>query len=137
MTAKMDASPMLRISGIIALSLTIVPLLACSEPCDNDEISSASTTDNQVTAHLFTRNCGATTTFNAQVSVERAGKKRKNEIGNVFVSDGGGADHVARPSDHVRLSWQGNKLVISYDRRLRVFKKEKNVDGIEIAYSLI
>jgi hypothetical protein len=82
------------------------------------------------------RDCGATTDFTTQVSVENSAW-RVHGIGNVFVADAYG--HKSK-----RGSWGGpwaeiawvssQELLITYDARARIFTQETTIHGVRISY---
>lgn len=109
--------PLNRVTKWIAgIGLTIVAGLAVAvlvvymtlpDLCENERLIASVSPDGKYEAISFRRNCGATTSYSAQVSVIRAGKELPNESGNVL---------VIRDKDWIpELGWDGpGKLVVIY-----------------------
>jgi hypothetical protein len=90
----------------------------------------------QYVAVLFQRDCGATIGFSSQVSLLSEGEE-PGEGGNLFVADTnhGAAPPAASGGPRVEMEWQApDRLLISYDRRARVFKKVTQLRGVTIDY---
>lgn len=73
--------------------------------------------DKELKAVVFTRDCGATTSYSTQISVLNSGDTLPNEAGNVFIIDSGSA----------RVYWKNAQtLKIEYSDTSRVFKNESS-----------
>ena len=79
------------------------------------------------------RECGATTDFTTQVSVD---PWFFQTFGNAFVADaynGGARGSWGGPWTEIR--WTGNNsLLVTYDRRARLFTNNRLVHGVRISY---
>ena len=77
----------------------------------------------------------ATTSNSLHVILVNADFELKNaEAGNVFIVD---SDHNAAKLDSnaINLTWLSEKtLEISFDSKLRTFKKANQIDGVKILY---
>ena len=111
------------------LLATVAPLIVgCSDPCGNEISQSLRSPSGTFDAVVFSRNCGATTGFNTQVSVVRAGEKLPTDGGNVFIANG---------TLPISVKWET-------DTRLRIggiggaspLKKEAKVSNVEVSYAL-
>lgn len=77
--------------------------------------------DGRTKAVLFTRNCGATTGFNTQISLLAAG----NQPGNAFIIDQGEANII----------WDKHgTLLVTFDPGARIFRRESTVHGVTLKY---
>jgi hypothetical protein len=106
---------------------------ACAPSCSNDDIQAEASPDMEFVAHKFSRNCGATTKFNVQVSIDKL-DRNPSGTGNAFIADGGGKPRISIPIDRVHLSWSQGSLLVRYDKNLRIFKQEKQIKGVPILY---
>lgn len=109
-----------------SVSLLAIAFAACSgSECVNEVRQTIISPDETKKVILFSRNCGATTAFNAQATIVGGDEALPDEPGNVFVSDKG----------EVKISWKedGGILVVC-DSEVRFFKKEAVVRGIRIEY---
>ena len=98
--------------------------------CDNEVATNKLTSpDGQRNAFVFTRNCGATTGINAQVSVLPVSEELPNQGGNVFICD-------AQPKQ-VQVEWAGRDLLqIRYPQTARIFLKLDSLGRTKIQYLL-
>ena len=93
--------------------------------------------DQKYKAVFFNRDAGATTGFNAQISILKINSTLPDDGGNVFICD---SDHKKAPvaswgGPELRLEWHNSdKLKIQYHENVRVFKSEKQFENIEIEY---
>jgi hypothetical protein len=91
-------------------------------------------------AVLFERNCGATTDFATNLSLVKRGNPIPNDAGNLLVADSDQGRAQLEPGHVIRLSveWVGSdSLIVRYDRRARVFRREGNAHGVSVHYSII
>ena len=115
-----------------ALFFVAYNFLSFDDTCQNEVLSELANPNGQVKAVIFQRNCGATTGFSTQVSI--------NEGGNVLVAD---TNHGEAPSDEnggpkVEADWIGNKnLKLSYHPKARTFTKVTSLNDIQITYEEI
>jgi hypothetical protein len=105
----------------------------CAPSCSDDNVSVTVSPDMKFAAYKFSRNCGATTGLNVQVSILEAGESPAG-TGNTFIADGAGKRRISVPTDSVDLSWDRGILHIKYDKGLRLFKQEKEIQGKVIIY---
>ena len=86
-------------------------------------------------AMVFINNGNATTDNSLHVFVANSDfELTENESGNVFIVD---SDHNAAKLDSnaINLTWLSEKtLEISYKSKLRIFKKENEVNQVRIVY---
>ena len=84
---------------------------------------------------MFLHEAGATVSDSYQVTVTDYNNKfDKSKVGNTFTFD---TDHDKAPLDStsINFNWLSNDtLQIDYDKRLRTFIQEKNVQGVTIIY---
>jgi len=82
-------------------------------------------------AYVFQRDCGIFSGYSANVAVRRGyggGALKDEDNGNVLVASGPSLD----PQDvlsSVRARWEGEALVVSYDDRLRVKRRDGAAGG--------
>ena len=71
-------------------AMLCIPLFlsGCSDTCENVDSQTVLSPSASHKAIAFSRNCGATTGFNTQVTVLRANDQLPNEAGNAFVANG-------------------------------------------------
>lgn len=132
----------MRILGAIAIVFTLLVagggfLVArlLESACENTPIASTVSPDLRTAAHLFARNCGATTGFTSQVSILPAGAVLPRSAGNTFIATGGpSAGQTAWGGPDVVLSWEGDVLVVRHDRETRISRREPSIDGTRVDY---
>jgi hypothetical protein len=116
----------MKLSPLFLLPL-VVSLVACSSACENDVLSQATSPSGRLKAVAFTRNCGATTGFNVQVSILASGSRLRNVKGNAFI-----ADQAKLQS----LKWIGETLVeVGFSNEPRVFESN-SLDGVRVVTSI-
>lgn len=120
------------------LPVLVLPWLsACSNfLCDNETVASLNSPDGERRAILFMRECGATTDYTTQVSVVSS-TWQFHGIGNVFVADAydRGARRGSWGGPWAEIQWTGpRQLLITYDKRARVFTRNDDVRGVHITY---
>lgn len=89
-----------------------------------------------MSAVLFARDCGATTSSSSQVSLTKMGDM-PHDGGNVFIADDdhGLAQAASWGGPWTELRWTSARhLLVRYDARARVFKKEASVSGVNVSY---
>ncbi len=112
---------------------------ACSGACENTVLTRADAPDGRHSAVVFRRDCGATTGFSTQVSVLTPGG-RPSGAGNVFVADDdhGAATTGPGGAPWVEAVWQdGNRLLIRYDAKARIFQHRAEASGVRIRYEAV
>jgi len=86
-------------------------------------------------AMVFMNGGNATTDNSLHVILENADFELTDaELGNVFIVD---SDHSSTKldSNSINLTWLSEKtLEISFNSKLRTFKKANEIDGVEILY---
>ena len=86
---------------------------------------------------IFERNCGATTSFNTQVSIIGLNEALANKSGNIFIAD---TNHGKAPSSQngeleIKVKTiSKNHIKIFYSAKARSFKKEHRFKDILIDY---
>ena len=82
---------------------------------------------------MFMRECGATTDFTTQVSVD---PWFFQSTGNAFVADAyNGGTRGSWGGPWASISWVGpNRLLVTYDKQARIFDKNRSVRGVQIDY---
>lgn len=110
------------------VSLIIACLLfsgCLSNDCVNVVREELVSPNGKLKAVVFSRNCGATTGANIQVSVLDKKENLPNDGGNALIVDNGDA----------KVSWKKEGgLLVTLDSEVRVFKKETVVHGADIEY---
>lgn len=109
--------------------ILLLSAISCrTTDCGNEiTISKLTSPDGERHAFLFTRNCGATTGINAQVSVLPVFEELPNQGGNIFICD-------AQPKQ-VQLEWVGRHLLqIRYPQTAHIFLKLDSLGGTKIRY---
>jgi len=106
--------------------------------CANEVLAVYHSPNNKLRAVIFQRDCGATTGFSTQVSVLSSAEALENKGGNIFVAD---TNHGAAPAGRgggpeLQVVWlSDNRLQIQYNKLVRIFRAEKESDGVEIEYA--
>ena len=76
------------------------------DDCSNEVSQVITSPDQQLSAVLFNRGCGATTDFNSQISIIKADSPLPAKAGNVLIIDG-------HPNDNrLHIEWSDNKNLI-------------------------
>lgn len=115
-------------SRIIPILLFYISFLTgCGGSCGNEIVQTINSPSGKFKAIVFSRNCGATTGFNTQVSVLHVDESLPNEGGNTFITNG---------SVPIVLHWQTNSaLHISNIGNTSPIKKIKQGSGVVIRYA--
>jgi hypothetical protein len=91
--------------------------------CRNELISTNVSPDGNYEAHIFIRDCGATTDYSYQLSILKVGKEVKNRSGNTFASDG-----------EFTVEWIDDQLIkVSYSH-LRTYDMDKQIGLVSVEY---
>lgn len=108
--------------------------------CRNEPVAAYPSPDGATKVVVFQRDCGATTGFSTQASLIQGSEDFPNDGGNLFIAD---TNHGAAPG----APWGGPSLVVRWDgpRRIvlehhpdaRIFKAEKDLDGVAITYAYV
>jgi hypothetical protein len=115
------------IRATFAMGLALLTI-ACDpfDTCANDPIIEIPSTDGSVSAWIFVRDCGATTSWSTQVSILKKGKGPPVDGGNAFVID--------RKSQVIATWHEPNHVTIAFERTGHIFVQESNVAGVSISY---
>ncbi len=117
-----------RVASFLCASTIL--LAACV--CENEVIAATPSPDGRLQAIVYARGCGATVGANTHVSILPRGRSLGDETANVLLIDAG---HDPAVSLDVTARWaEARELVVSYDPRVRVFRKHDVVDGIRIRF---
>lgn len=106
---------------------------ACSPMCTEQTVTTLWSPNGDHHAVLFMRECGATTDFSTQVSVD-PGPIRIG--GNAFIADAyRGGTRGSWGGPWARIAWIApNTLLIAHDADARIFVHNHMVDGVRIVY---
>ncbi|WP_457418711.1 hypothetical protein [Roseateles sp. P5_E7] len=116
---------MRTIAALVALTISAA-LVGCDVACGNEPIADATSPGGDLRAVVFSRNCGATTGFNTQISIVRTGDPVPDGGGNTFIADG---------TVPLKLQWTSEaELVVSGALGSKAFKQERHVNGVLISY---
>ena len=97
--------------------------------CDNEIVQEAVSPDGRLRAVLFSRNCGATTGFQTQISIIESSDDLPDEPANTFITEG--------HPDYTRaeLKWlDAGTLVVVTSAPDLAHKAERYVDGVTVDY---
>ncbi|MDR7270316.1 hypothetical protein J2X20_002974 [Pelomonas saccharophila] len=107
----------------MAISMAVV---GCSDPCENNTVAKVASPSGRFSAVVFSRNCGATTGFNTQLSIVPADDAPGEETGSAFIADG---------TVPLKLEWiSDTELAVSGTQGSKNFKQERHVRGVLISY---
>ncbi|WP_342644910.1 hypothetical protein [Mucilaginibacter sp. CSA2-8R] len=126
-------------ASLICTTLILMLLLSgCFSllgPGPNSLIRRALNSTKTKQAILFLKGGNATADDSLQISIKDASDSlNETEVGNTFTTDSDHGKAILNASA-ISLYWKDNDhLVISYDKRLRTFFKNKNVEDVEIMY---
>lgn len=107
-------------SGLILYSL-LDPFFRSA--CGNELISTTVSPDGNYEAHIFVRDCGATTGYSYQLSILKDGKEVKNRSGNTFVSDG-----------EFTVEWIDDRLIKVNYGHLRTYQIHKQIGLVSVEF---
>jgi hypothetical protein len=109
----------------VAFSCTAF-LGGCGEMCANEPVASVLSPSGANKAVVFTRDCGATTSWSTQVSILRGSEQLPNEAGNTLVVEG---------KAPVQVTWTSESTVtLRGTSEAKRFKKEGAVNGVSVVY---
>lgn len=109
----------------ISVLTSLLALCACS-PCENDVLQSVPSGAGK-TAIIFSRECGATTGFNTQLSIVDTGDQLPDEPGNALVLGGQKTIRAVR--------WKNaRELAVEIVADAKTFAKHVRVHGISVSY---
>ncbi len=100
--------------------------------CENEHPVEHPSPDSQGKYVQFSRNCGATTSENLQISLLQANQPLPDEEANTFIADNNhGVTQFVAQGEWV----SARELRITYSSKSRVFKKESRVGPVVITYA--
>ena len=112
---------------LFPLPMLLVPALAGCDMvgCENDVLNVVMAPDGRHAAFVYRRNCGATTGYSTQVSIEADAGALPAEPDNILVLG----------DEPVSVQWLGaDRLLIGYRRGARPAFQEHERDGVRIFY---
>jgi hypothetical protein len=120
----------MKMLGLIATSLS---LSACSAVCSEETVKVIRSPHGDHVARMFMRECGATTDFSTQVSID---PWLWQWVGNAFVADAyNGGRRGAWGGPWTEMAWIGpHHLLLTYDNKARIFDQQTDVNGVRITY---
>ena len=105
---------------------TLVALHGCDVGCGNEVGSTFESPRGDHIAVVFSRNCGATTGFNTQLSVLARGEATPSQAGNALIADG---------KLPLKVRWTSeSELVVTGYQGAKLVKQEKLANGVTISY---
>lgn len=108
---------------IPVLSMTYGLIKLGDYMCDNNELLRESNEKQDIDLIMYERNCGATTGFSYHLSVIDQGKKQKNTIGNIYISD-----------EKYDVEWRSNRSIAVKVNGGDEFKKIRRYKDITVYY---
>ncbi len=131
----------IKITFFSVLLFTIyLCIISCNLGVSNTILEQVISPDEQYTIYVFTRDAGATTGFNTQVSIKKNRELLKNKEGNTFICDlnhisVGNEKKYAQGGPKLSLNWiTNNDLAIYYPKGIRIYKQESTIYTIKIKY---
>lgn len=105
--------------------LLVLPACTQDPECENEVREVLVSPDGAKKLVIFSRDCGATTGFNVQISVLDRSQELPDAAGNLFISGDG----------EIKAVWESErKVVIGFKKGLEIFKREHSSDGVEAEY---
>lgn len=125
--------------AIVVLAAAALSLFAVDEfgSCGSEVVDTVLSPDRRHQVVVYEHDCGATTDFSTQVTLDPLFAARPIGGGNIWSAD---ADHGVAPrakwgGPDVRIEWTSSTtLRLLHHPRARVFRAEKRVGEVEIAY---
>jgi len=138
-------SPRDVLTVVLALALAVAGAVwllqrAIQPLCGSILIAEFPAPSKPLKASLYVSDCGATTDVSTQVSILDSAERTLPVPGNALVvdTDHGRAPRGSRGGPEVRIAWAADTvLVITYDRRARVFSSATHVRGVSIKYGTL
>ena len=127
---------------VLLLLTTIISmiLLSCDFGVSNTILEKNISPDGSYIIYVFSRDAGATTGFNTQVSIIKNKMIFENKEGNVFICDSNngkasGNNEYMKGGPRLRFNWTDNgNLEIYYPKGARIFKNKEKIDSIILKY---
>ena len=128
--------------GAVVLASAALSVFVLDEfgMCGVDIVDIVPSPDRQQRVVVYQHDCGATTDFSTQVTLNPLLASRPIGGGNIWSAD---ADHDAAPRTRwggpdVRIEWTSSTtLRLLHHPRVRVFRAERSVGGVSITYGLL
>ncbi|MCW3160158.1 DUF5412 family protein [Chryseobacterium oryctis] len=125
------------IFGFIVFIAIIYSAFNFNDMCGTKLIKTEYSPDKKSKIIIFSQNCGAISDFSTQISIVDVDYKLKeNDIGNIFSADSD--HHKAKMNGEIielNTKWKNNDTIeIEYAENSRIFKNEKEMNGIIIMY---
>ena len=123
---------------LIAISIFTITLVSCFLLGDdtgiNTFVKESSNARQDKKAILFLKEASLSSDSYQVIICNNNHKLDKGEVGNTFTVDTN-YDSTFLDKKSINFTWFGNDtLEIDYDKKLRTFIQEKNVDGVTIIY---
>lgn len=116
----------MRIALQLAALLTLSVGLTGCDFCENEISQSIISPSGKLKAVVFSRNCGATTGVNTQVSIIPASGMLSNDNGNTLILDG---------ATQMKVEWRSDSVLhLKGLGAAKVFKQSGSVEGVSISY---
>ncbi len=113
----------------VILLVGIFVSYGCQPSCENELIGSYPSPNGEMAAVTFSRNCGATTGSNLQISVIKKGQSY-TDAGNVLIMD-----QVSIDVNIYKPIWKDNNLLLlEIPEGARVFSQNHEVASVRIDY---
>jgi hypothetical protein len=115
----------------IAIGAFAMALASCnvSPSCRNEPHGRSVSPNGKMAAIVYSRNCGATTGDNYQISIVPA-DEAPTGTGNALILDSGPSY-----SPHFKPMWHGDgALTIPVPAGARVFSKNRRVNGVQVTF---
>lgn len=122
------------VRDILAISFAAILMQSCiiQGPCETEIIDRSMSPNQEYTAVLFSRNCGATTGENFQVSIIGR-NEHLNGDGNALI-----LDHAPKYGRMWNPRWVSDEeLELSIPNSARVFRQNSSAGSINIEYNWI
>jgi hypothetical protein len=119
----------MRTAFISVCLVTILSSCGIEPACKNEVLGTSLSPNGSLVAVAFSRNCGATTSENLQVSILHQGEVPEGK-GNALIMD-----HTPPYSDASKPMWTSDgNLTLMIPRNARVFFRKEDVEEVEITF---
>ena len=106
--------------------LPVLLLLSGCDMCGNEILQTTASPSGKMKAVVFSRNCGATTGHNTQISILRNNRDLPGSPGNLFIMDA---------EARVLLSWQDDaSLTVELSHFGRIVKRLNSTAGVSAKF---
>ena len=138
---RMGALKRVGIAGIILAAIAIV-LFIFDEfgMCGVDVVETIPSPDRKHRVVIYQHDCGATTDFSTQVTLDPLFAARPIVGGNIWSADAdhGGAPRAKWGGPDVQIQWTSpTTLRLLHHLRARVFRAEKKVGSVTVVYGFL